>query len=68
MCPTIIKYQASITFDTKPAANGTLAVPQINHYEVTVFHDQFQYTPTLTVFTELETKPKQAPAPASSNK
>ncbi|MBX9586213.1 MAG: hypothetical protein K2X50_03035 [Gammaproteobacteria bacterium] len=67
-CPTIIKYQASISFDTKPTANETLAVPQVNHYAVTVFHDQFQYTPTLTVFAELETKPKQATAPVSSNK
>ncbi len=76
-CPTILKYQSTVTFDTKPDAQPqegnvqkteTLAIPHVNDFKVTVFHDQYQYTPTLAKSAELETKPKQASAPTSSNK
>lgn len=77
-CPTLLKYQSSISFDTttkvheeagKEPVTETVAMPHVNDYTVTLFHDSFRYTPTLTAFDQLETNPKQpVEAPASSNK
>ncbi len=77
-CPTILKYQSSISFETKTETHEeagkepvteTVAIPHVNDYTVTLFHDQFQYKPTLTAFEQLETAPKQAAAPpAAQNK
>lgn len=67
-CPTIIKYKASITFEISKEApafkslaffqthltSETIATPVVKTFDVTVYNDKIQYTPTLTNFTQLE--------------
>ncbi len=76
--PTILKYQTTITFDlvTAPGSHDepeqnvqTLAIPRVTLYEVTLFHDQFQYKPTLTQFiTEQEAPTNQSTVIATTKK
>lgn len=73
-CPTIIRYQGRITFDTASEVSSdelaqpvrTLAIPSVDQFEVSVFHDEFQYKPTLTDFHEFHVSPNQAPTPSKN--